>query len=55
MQNMGGAAFSQLYGLMANGTIGPLVATTAITAVLSFVSGAIPFVLRRRTHGNPPS
>ena len=48
MQNMGGAAFSQLYGLLANGTIGPLVATTAITAVLSFVSGAIPFAMRLR-------
>lgn len=48
MQNLGGAGFSQLYGLLANGTIGPLVATTAITAVLSFVSGATPFVMRLR-------
>jgi DHA1 family bicyclomycin/chloramphenicol resistance-like MFS transporter len=48
MQNLGGAAFSQLYGLLANGTIGPLVATTAITAVLSFISGATPFVMMRR-------
>ena len=55
MQNLGGAAFSQLYGLLANGTSGPLVATTAITAVLSFISGAIPFVMRRRTRAGPPS
>ena len=48
MQNFGGAAFSQLYGLLANGTPGPLVVTTAITAMLSFVSGAIPFVMMRR-------
>lgn len=57
MQNLGGAGFSQLYGLLANGTVGPLVATTAITAVLSFTSGAIPFVMRRRADANagPPS
>ena len=48
MQNLGGAGFSQLYGLLANGTVGPLVATTAITAVLSLVSGAIPFAMRLR-------
>lgn len=48
MQNLGGAGFSQLYGLLANGTVGPLVATTAITALLSFVSGATPFVMRLR-------
>jgi DHA1 family bicyclomycin/chloramphenicol resistance-like MFS transporter len=48
MQNFGGAAFSQLYGLLANGTPGPLVITTAITAMLSLVSGAIPFVMMRR-------
>jgi len=46
MQNFGGAAFSQLYGLLSNGTPGPLVATTAITATLSLIAGAIPFVLR---------
>jgi DHA1 family bicyclomycin/chloramphenicol resistance-like MFS transporter len=57
MQNLGGAAFSQLYGLLANGTVGPLVATTTITAALSFISGAIPFVMRRRTNASagPPS
>ena len=51
MQNFGGAAFSQLYGLLANGTPGPLVMTTAISAVLSLVSAAIPFamMLRRGT------
>ena len=54
MQNMGGAVFSQLYGLLANGTIGPLVATTAITAVLSLTSAAIPFVMLRRRGGPGP-
>jgi DHA1 family bicyclomycin/chloramphenicol resistance-like MFS transporter len=54
MQNMGGAVFSQLYGLLANGTIGPLVATTAITAVLSLTSAAIPFFMLRRSGGSGP-
>jgi DHA1 family bicyclomycin/chloramphenicol resistance-like MFS transporter len=52
MQNLGGAAFSQLYGLLANGTAGPLVATTAITAACSFISGATPFVMRQRTNAS---
>lgn len=45
MQNFGGAAFSQLYGLLANGTPGPLVMTTSITALLSVASATIPFVV----------
>jgi DHA1 family bicyclomycin/chloramphenicol resistance-like MFS transporter len=48
MQNFGGAAFSQLYGLLSNGTPGPLVMTTAVTAMLSLISAAIPFVMRLR-------
>ncbi len=48
MQNFGGASFSQLYGLLSNGTPGPLVMTTAITAMLSLISAAIPFVMRLR-------
>ncbi|MBX9776008.1 MAG: MFS transporter [Xanthobacteraceae bacterium] len=56
MQNLGGAIFSQLYGLLANGTVRPLVMTTAITAVLSLISGAIPFVMMRKDlrSGAPP-
>jgi MFS family permease len=48
MQNLGGAVFAQLYGLLSNGTPGPLILTTAITAVLSLVAGAIPFVILLR-------
>jgi DHA1 family bicyclomycin/chloramphenicol resistance-like MFS transporter len=55
MQNLGGAGFSQLYGLLANGTVRPLVITTAITAVLSLISGAIPFAMRRHKRAGPPS
>ncbi len=53
MQNFGGAAFSQLYGLLSNGTPGPLVMTTAITAMLSLISAAIPFVMRLRRGTQP--
>jgi DHA1 family bicyclomycin/chloramphenicol resistance-like MFS transporter len=52
MQNFGGAVFAQLYGLLSNGTPGPLVVTTAITAVLSLISGAIPFFILRRQRGH---
>jgi DHA1 family bicyclomycin/chloramphenicol resistance-like MFS transporter len=44
-----GAVFSQLYGLFADGTIGPMVVTTALSAVLGLIAGAVPFVLRHRT------
>jgi DHA1 family bicyclomycin/chloramphenicol resistance-like MFS transporter len=53
MQNFGGAAFSQLYGLLSNGTPGPLVMTTAITAMLSLISAAIPFVMKLRRGTQP--
>ncbi len=52
MQNFGGAAFSQLYGLLANGTAGPLVVTTGIAGVLSFISATIPFVMMLRSRSN---
>jgi MFS transporter, DHA1 family, multidrug resistance protein len=51
MPNFGGAAFSQLYGLLSNGTPGPLVVTTAITASFSLISAAIPFVMMLRRSG----
>jgi DHA1 family bicyclomycin/chloramphenicol resistance-like MFS transporter len=48
MQNLGGATFSQLYGVFANGTPGPLVVTTAITTILSLFCAIIPFSLALR-------
>jgi DHA1 family bicyclomycin/chloramphenicol resistance-like MFS transporter len=48
MQNFGGAAFPQLYGILSNGTTAPLVITTAISAMLSLISAAIPFVMMRQ-------
>ena len=44
-----GAAFAQLYGLLADGTAGPLVATTAFTAALCLLAGAAPFLSRDRS------
>jgi DHA1 family bicyclomycin/chloramphenicol resistance-like MFS transporter len=45
MQHFCGAAFAQLYGFVSDGTPGPLIATTALTASLMFIAGATPFCL----------
>jgi MFS transporter, DHA1 family, multidrug resistance protein len=52
MQNFAGAAFAQLYGLLANGTVLPLAETTAITGLLGLIVGVTPFYLVRR-HASP--
>ena len=48
VQNFCGAAFAQLYGLLADGTVTPLMQTTAITALCGLIAGALPFVMARR-------
>jgi DHA1 family bicyclomycin/chloramphenicol resistance-like MFS transporter len=48
VQNFLGAVFAQLYGLLADGTTGPLVETTAISALLGLVAGTLPFLMARR-------
>ena len=48
MQYFVGAAFTQLYGLVANGTPGPLMISTLISATLAMIVGAIPFAMLRR-------
>jgi DHA1 family bicyclomycin/chloramphenicol resistance-like MFS transporter len=48
MQNFAGAAFAQLYGLLANGTVLPLAETTAITGLFGLIVGITPFYLVRR-------
>jgi MFS transporter, DHA1 family, multidrug resistance protein len=50
MQNFAGAAFAQLYGVLADGTVLPLAQTTAITGLLVLVAGGLPFVMARRHH-----
>ena len=48
VQNFCGAAFAQLYGLFADGTVTLLMQTTAITALCGLIAGALPFVMARR-------
>jgi DHA1 family bicyclomycin/chloramphenicol resistance-like MFS transporter len=55
MQYFGGAAFTQLYGLIADGTPGPLIMSTIISSVLALVAGAIPFAIRRTGAGTAVS
>jgi len=48
MQNFCGAAFAQMYGLLADGTVGPLTATTAIAALCALAAGLLPFLMARK-------
>jgi DHA1 family bicyclomycin/chloramphenicol resistance-like MFS transporter len=48
VQNFAGAAFAQLYGFIADGTVVPLTETTAVTVVCGLVAGVLPFVMARR-------
>jgi DHA1 family bicyclomycin/chloramphenicol resistance-like MFS transporter len=48
VQNICGASFAQLYGLFADGTTGPLMHTTAISALCALVAGLLPFLMARR-------
>jgi len=43
-----GAVFTQIYGLLATGTPGPMMATTALSACLCLIAGSVPFLLRMR-------
>jgi len=42
------AVFAQIYGIVANGTPIPMVATAAAGAILALVAGAVPYLERRR-------
>ncbi len=48
VQNFVGAAFAQLYGVFADGTVMPLTETTAISAGCGLLVGIAPFYLARR-------
>jgi MFS transporter, DHA1 family, multidrug resistance protein len=54
VQNFCGAAFAQLYGLLADGTAVPLAQTTAISALLALAVGALPFLMARRARPANP-
>jgi DHA1 family bicyclomycin/chloramphenicol resistance-like MFS transporter len=48
VQNFCGAAFAQLYGFIADGTVVPLTETTAISVLCCLFVGVLPFVMARR-------
>jgi DHA1 family bicyclomycin/chloramphenicol resistance-like MFS transporter len=48
LQNFCGASFSQIYGLFANGTPIPMVATASTSACLCLAAGIVAFMLSRR-------
>jgi DHA1 family bicyclomycin/chloramphenicol resistance-like MFS transporter len=48
VQQLCGGLFAQLYGLVADGTPGPMMAAMALSALLCLVSGATPMLLRHR-------
>lgn len=48
MQNLMGAGFTQIYGFLADGTVGPLIITAGASGVLSVIAGATPYFLQRR-------
>ena len=48
MQLFCGALFAQLFGLLADGTAGPLVLVLGLTSALGLVAGVAAFALRDR-------
>jgi DHA1 family bicyclomycin/chloramphenicol resistance-like MFS transporter len=48
MQHFLSAMSTQLYGFLADGTTGPMVAVAVLCGVLVLVNGAIPLLLKRR-------
>jgi DHA1 family bicyclomycin/chloramphenicol resistance-like MFS transporter len=48
VQQFCGGLFAQVYGLIADGTPGPMMATTALSASLGLLAGALPLLKRRR-------
>jgi hypothetical protein len=48
VQNFCGAAAAQLYGVLADGTTGPLMAATAISGLAGLAAGLAPFLAARK-------
>jgi DHA1 family bicyclomycin/chloramphenicol resistance-like MFS transporter len=48
VQNFCGAFFAQLYGLLADGSVVPLAETTAVSALLGLIAGALPYLTARK-------
>src|ERR1043166_1307948 len=51
LQHFCGAAFAQLYGLLADGTPGPLTHTTAISVLFALFAALVPFLMARNARG----
>jgi MFS transporter, DHA1 family, multidrug resistance protein len=47
VQHFIGGGFAQIYGLLADGSTGPMMATMAVTATLGLVTALIPSFLPR--------
>jgi len=47
MQNFGAAVFSQLYGILADGTPGPMIKIAVLCGVLTLVTGAVPLLQKQ--------
>jgi DHA1 family bicyclomycin/chloramphenicol resistance-like MFS transporter len=48
VQNFLGAAFAQLYGLLADGTVTPLTEVTATCALCGICAALVPFTMARK-------
>ena len=53
MQNFGAAVFSQLYGVLADGTPRPMIMIAVLCGFLTLITGAIP-ILQKRLGTIPP-
>jgi DHA1 family bicyclomycin/chloramphenicol resistance-like MFS transporter len=54
-QHFCGAFFAQLFGLLSDGTPGPMAATALLSAILCLAAGATPFILAQRQRDKPVS
>jgi DHA1 family bicyclomycin/chloramphenicol resistance-like MFS transporter len=50
IQNFCGASFAQIYGFLADGTPGPMMATAAAAAILCLLVGSVPYFLAWRRY-----
>ena len=52
-QHFCGAFFAQLFGLLSDGTPGPMAVTALFSAILCLAAGATPFILAQRQRAKP--
>ena len=55
MQNFCAAVSTQIYGFLADGTPRPMIIMAVLCGFLTLVSGAIPFLLKRKAAASPPA